>query len=109
MPVSMIQQEKHRLSKQGLSNLVLQALPSTLNESLELRDIKRVVDQNQGPYFPEIYKEQRHLNPVHISQIYSVIAKLQQVGLVASTVNRPGDTFENRRYWRAPTSDERLV
>lgn len=104
----MIEREKQRLSKQGLSNLVLQALPFTLHEGLSLRDIKQVVDQNQGPYFPEIYREQRQLNPVHISQIYSVIAKLQQVGLVASTVNRPGDTFENRHYWRAPTSDEHM-
>jgi hypothetical protein len=101
----MIEREKQRLSKQGMSNLVLQALPYAVGEALSLNDIKRVVDQNQGPYFPEIYKRQRHLNPVHVSQVYSAIAKLQQVGLVASTVNRPGDTFENRRYWRAPTSD----
>ena len=54
-----------------LSNLVLQALPSTLNEGLALREIMRVVHQNQGPYFPEIYKEQRQLNPVapsHVAQ-----------------------------------------
>jgi Haem-NO-binding len=101
----MIAQEKQRLSKQGMSHLVLQALPYSVGESLSLRDIKLMVDQNQGPYFPEIYKEQRHLKTVHISQIYSAVAKLQQVGLVASTVNLPGDTFENRRYWRAPTSD----
>ena len=102
---AMIEQEKQRLSKQGMSNLVLQALPQTAKDSLSLREIKRIVDQNQGPYFPEIYKEQRHLNPVHVSQVYSAIAKLQQVGLIASTANHPGDTFETRRYWRAPTSD----
>lgn len=101
----MIEQERQRLSKQGLSNLVLQALPHTLDDSLSLRDIKHVVDQNQGPYFPEIYKEQRHLESVRISQLYSAIAKLLQVGLVASTVNHAGDTFETRRYWRAPTTD----
>ena len=101
----MIESEKQRLSKQGLSNLVLQALPTTPNDSLSLRAIKQLVDQNQGPYFPDIYKEQRHLKAIHISQIYSVIAKLLQVGLVASTINRPGDTFENRSYWRVSTSD----
>lgn len=101
----MIKREKQRLSKQGLSNLVLQALSPNVNESITLADIKRMVDQNQGPYFPEIYKEQRNLNSVHISQIYTTLARLQQVGLVASTLNRPGDTFESRRYWRAPTAD----
>jgi len=100
----MIEREKQRLSKQGLSNLILQALPHQVGEAISLADLKRMVDQNQGPYFPEIYKNQRHLNPVHISQVYTALAKLQQVGLVASTVNM-GDTFESRRYWRAPTTD----
>ena len=102
---AMIEKERQRLSKQGLSNLVLQALSHHENESKTLNDIKIHVDQNQGPYFPEIYKEQRHLSPVHISQLYTALAKLQQVGLVASTVNRPEDTFGNRRYWRTKTSD----
>jgi hypothetical protein len=101
----MIERERQRLSKQGISNLILQALPRNLEDALSLNDLKRTVDQNQGPYFPEIYKEQRHLKSMHVSQIYTALAKLPQVGLVASTVNRQGDTFESRRYWRAPTTD----
>jgi hypothetical protein len=99
-----IEREKRRLSNQGLSNLVLEVLPALDNEALALKDIKRAIDQHQGPYYPEIYQKQRHLKSVHVSQIYTALAKLQQVGLVASTVNREGDTFENRRYWRAPTT-----
>jgi hypothetical protein len=99
-----IEREKRRLSNQGLSNLVLEVLPALDDEALALNEIKRAIDQHQGPYFPEIYQKQRHLQSVHISQIYTALAKLQQVGLVASTVNRAGDTFENRRYWRAPTT-----
>jgi hypothetical protein len=101
----MIEQEKQRLSKQGLSNLVLQALSFDSRASLSLDDVHRAVEQNQGPYFPEIYKHQQKPASVHVSQVYTVLAKLVQVGLVASTANQPGDTFTNRRYWRAPTHD----
>jgi hypothetical protein len=102
---AMIAQEKQRLSKQGVSNLILQVLPSDDEGAVTLAGIQKSIDQHRGPYFPEIYKEQRHLSSLHISQIYTAIIKLQQVGLVASTANRAGDTFENRRYWRAPTTD----
>jgi len=102
---AMIAQEKQRLSKQGVSNLILQVLPSDDEGAVTLAGIQQAVDQHRGPYFPEIYKERRQLPSLHISQIYTAIIKLQQVGLVASTTNRPGDTFENRRYWRAPTTD----
>ena len=101
----MIAQEKQRLSKQGLSNLVLQALASDSKASMTLDDIYHAVIQNQGPYFPEIYHHQQKLTPVHVSQVYTVLAKLMQVGLVASTANQQGDMFSNRRYWRAPTHD----
>ncbi len=99
-----IAQEKQRLSKQGLTNLMLQVLPKDANAAMDLKAIKVAVDQHQGPYFPEIYQEQRHLTAVHISQLYTALTKLQQVGLVASTVNREGDTFEKRRYWLSPTT-----
>lgn len=102
---SMIEQEKQRLSKQGLSNLILQALPYDVQGSMSLEDLHAAVMQNQGSYFPEIYRKQHTLTAVHVSQVYTALAKLQQVGLVASTVNQPGDTFGNRRYWRAPTHD----
>ncbi len=101
----MVEQEKQRLSKQGLSNLVLQTLPYDSRVSMTLEDIHRSVMQNQGPYFPEIYKQQQPITSVHVSQIYTVLTKLLQVGLVASTANQPGDTFTTRRYWRAPTHD----
>jgi Fe2+ or Zn2+ uptake regulation protein len=101
----MIEREKLRLSKQGVSNLILQALPYDANGSMTLDDLHRTVKQNQGAYFPEIYRHQHPISAAHISQVYSALAKLQQVGLVASTVNKSGDTFANRRYWRAPTHD----
>jgi hypothetical protein len=101
----MIEQEKQRLSKQGLSNLILQALSYDSRGKMSLEDLHQAVMQNQGSYFPEIYRKQHTLTSVHVSQVYTALAKLQQVGLVASTVNQPGDTFANRRYWRAPTHD----
>ena len=100
-----IEEEKQRLSKQGLSNLILQALPYDSKGSMELEDLYQAVLQNQGSYFPEIYHKQQTLTSIHVSQVYTALAKLQQVGLVASTVNQAGDTFANRRYWRAPTHD----
>ncbi|HEX7734288.1 MAG TPA: heme NO-binding domain-containing protein [Ktedonobacteraceae bacterium] len=102
---NMIEQEKHRLSKQGLSNLILQALPYDANGSMNLEDLHAIVMQNQGSYFPEIYRKQHTITTVHVSQVYTALAKLQQVGLISSTVNQPGDTFGNRRYWRSPTHD----
>jgi len=101
----MIEQERQRLSKQGLSNLVLQALSHDSQASMTLDDIHQAVMQNQGAYFPEIYRQQQRTTSVHISQVHTTLAKLAQVGLVASTVNQPGDTIANRRYWRAPTHD----
>lgn len=100
-----IEREKQRLSKQGLSNLILQTLSYDDKGSMSLNDLHSAVVQNQGPYFPEIYQHQQVISGVHVSQIYTALAKLQQVGLVASTINQPGDTFANRRYWRAPTHD----
>lgn len=102
---AMIEQEKQRLSKQGLSNLVLQTLPYDVRGSMTLETLHSAVMQNQGSYFPEIYHKQQTLTAIHVSQVYTALAKLQQVGLVASTVNLPGDNFGNRRYWRAPTHD----
>jgi hypothetical protein len=101
----MIEQEKQRLSKQGLSNLILQALSFDSRASMSLDDVHRAVMQNQGPYFPEIYQHQQKLTSIHVSQVHTTLAKLVQIGLVASTVNQPGDTLANRRYWRAPTHD----
>jgi Haem-NO-binding len=101
----MIARETQRLSKQGVSNLILQVLPHDHAGAVTLAGIKQSLDQHRGPYFPEIYKKQNHPPSLHISQIYTAILKLQQVGLVASTTNQPGDTFETRRYWRAPTTD----
>ncbi len=101
----MIEQEKQRLSKQGLSNLILQTLPYDFKGRMALDDLHRSIMRNQGSYFPEIYRKQRPISSMHISQVYTALAKLLQVGLVASTVNQPDDTFANRRYWRAPTHD----
>lgn len=102
---AMIEQEKQRLSKQGLSNLVLQELPYDARGSLSLADLHQAVLQTRVPYVPEAHKHQQVPTSLHVSQVYTVLLKLLQVGLVASTVNQPGDTFSNRRYWRSPTHD----
>jgi hypothetical protein len=101
----MIEKERQRLSKQGLSNLILQCLSYDARATMSLTDIHHAVTQNQGSYFPEIYVHQQVINSTHVSQVYTALTKLQQVGLVASTANHPGDTFANRRYWRAQTHD----
>jgi hypothetical protein len=100
-----LDQEKQRLYKHDLSNLVLEALSFDSRASMTLDDIHRTVAQTQGTYFPDIYKNHQPPTVVHVSQVHTALAKLVQVGLVASTVNQPGDTFTNRRYWRAPTHD----
>lgn len=100
-----IEQEKQRLSRQGLGNLLLQVLSPDERASMTFSELHRAIKQNQGAYFPDIYKQQPSLSNVHVSQIYSALARLQQVGLVASTINRSDDTFAKRRYWRAPVHD----
>jgi hypothetical protein len=42
----------------------------------------------------------RQLRP---SSLLEALRHLQHAGLVASTVNQPGDTLMTRRYWRVPT------
>ena len=103
-----IQQESERLSKQGITNLVLQLLSFSSKSSMTLDEIKLAIEQQQGSYFPEIYQKQQVITKVHISQLYTALSKLEQVGLVASTAHQ-NDTFNTRRYWRAPTSDEQLA
>ena len=100
-----IERETQRLYKQGLSNLVLQVLSADAHASMSLKDVHRAVMQNQIPQLPAGHRKVQTISSIHVSQVYSVIAKLQQVGLIASTVNQADDTFENRRYWRAPTHD----
>ncbi|MBO0779898.1 MAG: heme NO-binding domain-containing protein [Ktedonobacteraceae bacterium] len=100
-----IKQEKDRLSKRKLSDLILSTLTTDQASSLTLADIQHAVEQRQGPYFPEIYQKQHTSGPVHVLQIHNELARLQQVGLVSSTLNQMGDTLESRRYWRSPTRD----
>ncbi|GHO49567.1 heme NO-binding domain-containing protein [Ktedonospora formicarum] len=100
-----IKQEKERLSKQGLSNLILQVLSPNPNNAMDMFVIKKAIEQHQGSYFPEIYQKQQQLGPVHISQVFTTLAKLQQVGLVSSTANQGPDSFTQRLYWRSPTHD----
>ena len=98
-----VEKEKQRLSKQDLANLVLQALPLDASKAITLVDLQQVISRSNSGYHPDIYKTEHRLFPIHLSQIYSAITKLQQVGLVSSTANNEGDTFNNRLYWRTPT------
>ncbi len=98
-----LEREKQRLSKQGLANLVLQTLPFDATKAMTLADVQRVISMSNGGYHPDIYRKEHRNFPIHLSQIYSAITKLQQVGLVSSTANSERDTFNNRLYWRTPT------
>lgn len=85
------QDEQHRLSQQQFADLVLSILPKeegmTLGELQEFLRMRGVSQQQQRP-----------------ALILQALLHLHYAGLVASTANRPGDDFINRRYWRVPTS-----
>jgi hypothetical protein len=84
------EQAEHRLSQQQFADLILSILPKEEGMTLgELQEFLRMrgVSQQQRP-----------------ALILQALLHLHYAGLVASTANRPGDDFINRRYWRAPTS-----
>jgi DNA-binding PadR family transcriptional regulator len=102
-PAETIEQEKQRLSKQDLANLVLRSLPGDAPKAMTLPELQQAINRSNGGYHPDIYRTEHRLFTIHLSQLYSAITKLQQVGLVSSSANTEGDTLNNRRYWRTPT------
>jgi hypothetical protein len=86
------QQRARRSARQELANFVLSILPDhggmTLAELQHLFASWNLPPQQQRP-----------------SVLLEALHHLQYVGLVASSVNSPGDDVLHRRYWRAPTLD----
>ncbi len=82
-----------RANQQQLENLVLSVLPTTYGLRMgELQDHLRVWEVNSQQLRPALLLEALH--------------HLQHAGLVSSTAEQLEDTLANRRYWRAPTSDQ---
>jgi hypothetical protein len=84
---------EHYSSKRQFADLVLSVVPPVRGVTLiELQGMMRNYYQDSSP---------RQLRP---SILLEALHHLQHAGLVASTVNRPGDTLMTRRYWRVPTT-----
>lgn len=80
-------------AKRQFADLVLSVVPASHGVTLtELGSMMKKYYQNSSP---------RQLRP---SILLEALHHLQHAGLVASTVNQPGDTLMTRRYWRVPTT-----
>ena len=77
------QQQQNRQHEQ-LTTLVWNVLPE--REGMTLVEVQQRV--RQRPYL-----------------LLEALQHLHHAGLVSTSATRPGDTFTNRRYWRAPTSE----
>jgi hypothetical protein len=89
------EQEARWQAQQVLASLVLTSLP----------------DQQPGLTMFELqarlkaaHADTRQLRP---ALVLEVLQMLQHAGLLASTANRPGDTFDLRRYWRVPLASKK--
>jgi hypothetical protein len=84
---------EHYTAKRQFADLVLSIVPASHGVTLvELQSILKRYYQNTSP---------RQLRP---SILLEALHHLQHAGLIASTVNQPGDTLMMRRYWRVPTT-----
>src|SRR6185437_2130594 len=84
---------EHNSAKRQFADLILSVVPASQGITLvELQDIMKRYYQDSSP---------RQLRP---SILLEALHHLQHAGLVASTVNQPGDTLMTRRYWRVPTT-----
>jgi hypothetical protein len=83
----------HNAAKRQFADLVLSVVPASHGITLvELQNMMKKYYQESSP---------RQLRP---SILLEALHHLQHAGLVASTVNQPGDTLMTRRYWRVPTT-----
>jgi hypothetical protein len=84
---------EHNSAKRQFADFVLSIVPASQGITLvELQGMMRKYYQDSSP---------RQLRP---SILLEALHHLQHAGLVASTVNQPGDTLMTRRYWRVPTT-----
>lgn len=84
---------EHNSAKRQFADLVLSVVPASQGITLiELQGMMKRYYQDSSP---------RQLRP---SILLEALHHLQHAGLVASTVNQPGDTLMTRRYWRVPTT-----
>jgi hypothetical protein len=80
-------------AKRQFADFVLSMIPDSHGITLaELQGMMKNYYQDSSP---------RQLRP---SILLEALHHLQHAGLVASTINQPGDTLMTRRYWRVPTS-----
>jgi hypothetical protein len=84
---------EHYFANRQFADLVLSIVPVSHGITLvELQGMMKKYYQGSLP---------RQLRP---STLLEALHHLQHAGLVASTVNLPGDTLMTRRYWRVPTT-----
>jgi hypothetical protein len=84
---------EHNSAKRQFADLVLSVVPASQGITLvELQNTMRKYYQDSSS---------RQVRP---SILLEALHHLQHAGLVASTVNQPGDTLMTRRYWRVPTT-----
>jgi hypothetical protein len=83
----------HNFAKRQFADLVLSIVPVSHGITLiELLGMMKQYYRDSSPL---------QLRP---STLLEALHHLQHAGLVASTVNQPGDTLMTRRYWRVPTT-----
>jgi hypothetical protein len=81
-------------TKRQFADLILSIVPASDGITLvELLEMMKKYYLNSSPC------------PLRPSNLLEALHHLQHAGLVASTVNKPGDTLMTRRYWRVPTTD----
>ncbi len=87
------EQLEHEQQKQHFAQFILSILPD--EEGLTLAEVqKRVVLRG-------VKKEW-----ARPALLLEALRRLHHAGLAATTANRAGDDFVNRRYWRAPTASQ---
>jgi hypothetical protein len=92
-PLIDAQLAEYNAVKRQFADLVLSIVPASKGITLvELQGVMKMYYQGSSP---------RQLRP---STLLEALHHLQHAGLVASTVNQPGDTLMTRRYWRVPTT-----
>jgi hypothetical protein len=95
-PAETPEQRARRLTQQQLADHVLSILPN--EDGVTLGELHAFLQR--GSINPQEFRP---------SVLLEALRHLQFVGLVASSANQPGDDLTHRRYWRAPTSDNKHI
>lgn len=89
------EQQVQNVQRQQFSNLILATLPN--QGGITFRELLQMLKMSSGLF---------DINLLRPSKVTEVLNHLQYAGLVSSTATQAGDTFESRRYWRTPLSDQ---